>query len=134
MNQEKVSRRKILGVFGALLPFQHASSALGNAVTGKGDGDRLVGLFTRQTSAAAIGDVYLASRDDQPDADKLIEEFVRSDASPGISLNELTESELRLHVQERIAGDFSAGQTTRVNGWVFSNSELQLYALVSISS
>jgi hypothetical protein len=63
-----------------------------------------------------------------------MEEFVRLDPSPGTILNELTESELRLHVQGRIAQDFSTGQTTRVNGWVFANSELLLYALVSISS
>jgi hypothetical protein len=134
MDQGKVSRRRILRALGVLLPLQHASSALSNALPCKADGDRLVGLFTRQTSAAAIGDLYLASRGDRPDVDKLMEEFVRLDPSPGTILNELTESELRLHVQGRIAQDFSTGQTTRVNGWVFANSELLLYALVSISS
>jgi hypothetical protein len=96
--------------------------------------DRLLGMFTHRSSAAAIGAAYLTSRSDAPDEEGLIGEFLHTDFVSATALNEMTASELRRHVQERVARDFRSGHVTHVNGWVLSDSEVLLYALAAVTT
>ena len=133
----QIARRLILAVLaaGGLAPFIGARRLLAAIPHGwPADAPvtaRLVALFAAPESAAAIGRAYLAERPMEADPETLVAGIL-----PGRSARELAMldgTRLRALVRERHRGDFAAGRTATLSGWILSRTELRLCALAALS-
>jgi choline dehydrogenase-like flavoprotein len=117
------SRRAFLAATGAaaLLPL----SWRGGASTGATDADRLRAAIANPASAAALGRAYLARFPGEADRDRIAAAILASLAAPPAR----DASALRAPVRARIRGDFRAGATVTLDGWILSRTEARLAAL-----
>lgn len=89
-------------------------------------------LFTHTASAAAIGNRYLAATPSEADPHTLAMLIARTPQATARLLH-ADPSALRrlLAVQQR--SDFRAGNTVTIDGWVLSQTEARLCALVALT-
>jgi hypothetical protein len=92
---------------------------------------RLAALFSAPESAAILGRAYLAEAPAEADPDGLVARILPE--SSARELAALDGERLRALVAERQRGDFAAGRTFVLDGWVLSRTELRLCALAALS-
>ena len=92
---------------------------------------RLAALFSAPESAAILGRAYLAEAPAEADPDGLVARILPE--SSARELAALDGERLRALVAERQRGDFAAGRTVALDGWILSRTELRLCALAALS-
>jgi|GEM_PF-6839733 len=90
-------------------------------------------LFQHPRSAQAIGSEYLRSRPELIDAPTLINHLCQGCDQGVTSLTAMHDRELRNWLDQRQKQDFAQGKTVRVQGWVLSQTEVELYALLALT-
>lgn len=89
----------------------------------------LTDLISNKTSAAEIGNVYLSQygpvKDPESIASSIIAAVGRPRATPG---------EIRAALYAQIRDDFTHGRTVLVGGWVLSQTEASVCALVAATA
>jgi hypothetical protein len=83
----------------------------------------LRGLITDREGAARLGRSYLAAHPTEARSGVLVRDLVGA-------IEPTSVSGASREVADRIRGDFAAGNTVVVEGWVLSRTEARLYALV----
>jgi len=115
-----------------------ATTGLAGAIGGRAPGvvrrhhQRLAWLSVvgHRRSSRIVGRAYLASAPDPCDAASLQRQLLPTD--PGRSSALLDDvGRLRRYVRGRIEDDFDSGRTVQVHGWVLSETEARLCALVT---
>ena len=100
-------------------PDPHADAAL-----------QLAGFFDDSDDARRLGTEYLHRQVEERDLETLVGHLAGGlreiSASPETPLHEV--------VHRRIVDEFEQGQTMRLGGWVFSRTEMRLYALSELSA
>jgi hypothetical protein len=93
----------------------------------------LLDFYAERDSARALGAEYLRRFPDEDD-DTILLERLTGGAARASEWEELAASDpdaLRESIRERHREDFSAGRTLLLSGWVLSETELRLCALVA---
>ncbi len=81
-------------------------------------------------SAAVVGSAYLATA---PQTDvELVAELAAAVGRPSGSVLDLSDSELRLRLRDKVRSDYGEGRTVRLNGWTVSRTEAQLCAIYAL--
>jgi hypothetical protein len=89
---------------------------------------RLSGLFEDPHSAGVVGRRYLEERSGQVDTSSLLDEVLPR------GIRARPEAEIRTLLAARIREDFANRTTVEVGGWVLSETEARLCALVALAS
>ena len=130
----RVSRRTVLGWMAGLglvsLLGRLGLSALIDARRRRSDAEEVASLFRERESAIALGRFYLGLRPEEASREVLLSRLGLSE--PDVS--ELTRDAVRTEVHARLArrhrDDFRRSRVVTVDGWVLSETELRLCALV----
>jgi hypothetical protein len=86
-------------------------------------------LISNKPSAAEIGNVYLSQAGPAMDPESLADSIVAAGGGPFATFGET-----RATVCAQIRSDFARGRTVLVDGWVLSQTEVSIYALVAVTS
>jgi hypothetical protein len=133
-----VSRRELIRSFiylvasAALLPGFAATKRKAKKSTRKLDENiaySLGDLITNKPSAAEIGNAYLSQAGPAMDPESLTDSIVAAGGGPYATFGET-----RAAVCAQIRSDFARGRTVLVDGWVLSQTEASVYALVAVAS
>jgi hypothetical protein len=103
----------------------HAQQALDSKTTAM-----LTGMFRNIESARTVGNEYL--RANPNDADRVLLEGVLS-VSSARHRHCVDQPELRAAVVSRVRSDYEFGRVVNVDGWILSQTEARLCALVTLS-
>ncbi len=88
-------------------------------------------LFRHVSSAKAIGAEYLRNKPQSLDAQMLLASLSAScELQSLVRMDDVT---LRNWLIQRQQQDFAEGKTVRVNGWVLSQTEVELYTLLALT-
>ena len=128
MSQHHGRRAFLLGL--AAIPF---ATALGACSDRDSLRPVLLEFYADRDSARALGAEYLKRFPDEDD-DTILLERLTGGAARASEWQELAASDpqaLRESIRERHREDFRAGRTLLLSGWVLSETELRLCALVA---
>ncbi len=133
-----VSRRDLIRVFtclgasATLFPgFASIKTASGKLTRDKAEnvvGD-LTDLISNQASAAEIGGAYLSQSGTAIDPGSVANSIIAAGGGPYSTLGET-----RAALCDQIRNDFTHGRTVLVGGWVLSQTEASVCALVAVTS
>lgn len=90
-------------------------------------------LFRHISSAQAIGAEYLRNQPRSLDAPMLLANLSASCEQGLQSLVQMDDVTLRNWLTQQQRQDFAEGKTVRVKGWVLSQTEVELYALLALT-
>ena len=99
-------------------------------VSGPEESTLLSSMITSEESAKTIGDEYLRVNPDENDRVLLGETLFDSNAG---NLSRYDYPDPRAKIVSQIRADFESGRTVMVGGWILSQTEARLCALVSLS-
>lgn len=94
---------------------------------------RLARLFSQAHSAAFIGERYLATHRETPDASVLAAR-VAGDLRHYLRLSGAGSDGLRALLAAQQKEDFAAGRTVNVEGWILSLTEARLCAIAALAA
>lgn len=92
----------------------------------------LSGVLRHQRSARVIGQAYLRSLPGSVDVEFLLDSMWRHEPGTYRSFHRLRTAEIKIIMQDKIRGDFAAGRTVIVRGWLLSQTEARLYAIAAL--
>jgi hypothetical protein len=92
----------------------------------------LDGFFTQKDSVAIIGNEYLKVRPHEADARLLVDLIFSCQPEQTVNPVEARQEELRDLTTQQIRTDFEDGRIVRVRGWILSETEARLCALVAL--
>lgn len=129
MSEVDLSRRRLLisaaGIAAAVAVGSSGLLTLIERLSGADAASLLRGLITDREGAARLGRSYLGVHPTEARRGVLVRDLV--------GLTEPTSvSDASREVAARIRGDYAAGSTVVVDGWVLSRTEARLYALVAL--
>ena len=126
MNERVVTRRQALGCLAALaaLPLP-GSVACGREL----DPARLVVLRRDRHSATQLGRAWLALQSPTPSAAALVARICAEHECASLDDDE----QLHRVVTEQHRADFAEGRLVSLDGWLLTETEVALYALVAIA-
>ncbi len=126
MNDRRITRRQALRYLAALgvLPLH---SLVGCSV--ETDPAKLAALRRDRFSAALLGRAWLDDQSPEPDATELL---ARICGESGCADFGDDNDRMRRLIAERHRFDFERGNLVSVDGWLMSETEVALYALVAI--
>lgn len=126
-----MSRRRLIGgtVVGVVL-------ATGSVVyVREAEGDRVSMLrryLESQQTLDELGAAYLSQYPKEADAEILIRAIFENENAVSDVSNEISQSDLKAFLADKVKSDFAAQKVIRLNGWMISQTEAQLSALVAI--
>ena len=125
MTDRRVTRRQALRYLAALgvLPLH---SLIGCSV--ETDPSKLATLRRDRFSAALLGRAWLDDQSPEPDATELLARICGESGCADFNDND----RMRRLIAERHRSDFERGNLVSVDGWLMSETEVALYALVAI--
>ncbi len=128
MTDRHITRRQALRYLAALgvLPLH---SLVGCSV--ETDPAKLAALRRDRFSAALLGWAWLEDQSPAPSATELV---ARICGESGCAEFEHDSDRMRRSIAERHRSDFERGNLVSVGGWLMSETEVALYALVAIGS
>lgn len=132
--RRSVSRRRFMraftcvGAFTVLFP----GFALIKTMTRKPVGNvvpELTDLVSNKTSATEVGNAYLSQSEIGKDPESIANSVVLSGGEPHTTIDEM-----KAALCNQIRKDFAQGRTVRIQGWVLSQTEASVCALVAITA
>ena len=128
MTDRRFTRRQALRYLAALgaLPLQSLV-----ACSRETDPAELVALRRDRESAALLGWAWLEDQSPAPSATELV---ARICGESGCAEFEHDTDRMRRSIAERHRSDFERGHLVSVQGWLMSETEVALYALVAIGN
>lgn len=131
-----VDRRAVLrGIGGTVVVGSVGSSLLGTLGCRAGSRleDALPDCVSDREAAGTVGAAFLLrAGPKQPTAAELVEEIVGEERASWEALAQRGGDGLIEAVRERHLTDFAAGRTTRVRGWILSDTEARVAALIAL--
>ncbi len=91
------------------------------------------GLFNHVESAAMIGQAYLDRVPGEADPRFLVDSICSGLGKNWRKGLKLLPEELRMSIRQRVRMDFGDGRTVMVRGWILSETEARLCALVALT-
>jgi hypothetical protein len=129
MTEVDLTRRRLLiaaaGVAAAVAVGPSSLLTLIERLSGADAASLLRGLITDRDGAARLGRSYVAAHPSEARSGVLVRGLVGATAPTSVS-------GASRKVAARIRGDYAAGSTVVVDGWVLSRTEARLYALVAL--
>jgi hypothetical protein len=119
------------GAYAGLQP--RLGLALAPAAPAESQVEKLLSVFSRRPSAAAVGEAYLRQLDHTPAVDGLAKEVMDGIGLSGEALAQAEPDQLRARIRARNSADFAAGRTISVQGWVLGRTEVQLCGLAALA-
>jgi len=128
-NKQLHTRREALRLFGALIASGAATGLVGLAgCKRRAANDVVVATRTDLDAAKTLGEAWL-EQNGKASADQLAARFMGEDS---LASYEGKPDELRAKLYQRIRQDFAEGRTARLDGWLMSTTELDVYAYVAV--
>lgn len=131
MSKTLHSRREALRLLGALISSGAAIGLAGckrrPAVDG---GDPVMATRSDLDAAKILGEAWL-DQNGKASAEELAARFMGKDS---LANYEGKPDELRARLHEQIRKDFGEGRTARLDGWLMSTTELDVYAYIAVVS
>lgn len=129
MTEVDITRRRLLiaaaGVAAAVAAGPSGLLTLIERMSAPDAASLLRGLITDREGAANLGRSYLAAHPTEAQRRVLVRDLVGPAVPTSVS-------RASREVANRIRGDYAAGSTVVVDGWVLSRTEARLYALVAL--
>lgn len=132
-----ISRREILGVLwtgmvaGVMIAFGPVLAGQPRLATTDTRASRLLTVFRRRKSAMIVGRKYLERHPRETDPDLLVK-LIAGDPLRPLPTDEDDRRALARWLQLRFREDFIQGLTVRVEGWLLSQTEARLCAMVAM--
>lgn len=96
--------------------------------------EKLAGFFCNKESANIVGSVVLAMESEHRGISELLESLCGDQPTRYEQLLLADDSSLRQIIMEQQRADFTCGRTRAVDGWILSETEVQLCALSEMVS
>jgi hypothetical protein len=127
MTERGITRRQALRCLAAIGSLPLAGVACG----AHGEAERLVALRRDRRSAQRVGRAWLDAQSPPPDAARLVALICGASGCAGFASGG---EPLRREVAQRHHSDLARGKLVAVEGWLLTETEAALYALVALSA
>ena len=133
-----IDRRTFVKGAGKAAALGLAAPTLLSALAGCGPdaslGMELSGFYSDPEAAAEVGRAYLKVKPEEADRDLLLERMADEDLDRWEDLARRNPEALREAVRARHRSDFAENRVVRLHGWILSQTEVRLCALLALPS